>query len=433
MHDDGGQILDAEDAALHLRLLGLPKAGLGGSTLILSDQKAQALLFYLAASGQAVSRDHLATLLWSESPESNARHSLRSSLYHLRQSLDADTAATLLVSRNLVHLRLQEDACDVLRFRHLIAANDERDLAEAVALYRGPLLEGVSLADAPVFEDWLRAERATLSRAYLDTLARLAAWAEARESWGDAIAYAQRIIQEDALDERAQQHLMRLYLRSGATVQALRQYHRFESELKRELGLAPSVETKELFQQAAQPAAPHTAPPVATLISRSEQAEARWDAGEWALPFVGRDDLLKQLLALGDDARAGHGSTLLLHGETGMGKTRLLSELEARQAFQSPGWLVLHGSCSPFDDLVSFGPFYDALQSAVSGDLTDLLAAEQATAREEVGTASWRILEALRLLAQRRPLLLAIDDLHWANSSTLHLFGFLATHLRNLP
>jgi DNA-binding SARP family transcriptional activator/tetratricopeptide (TPR) repeat protein len=436
MHDDGGHILSiqgAEGTGLRLRLFGLPEARIGEAALTLRDQKAQALLFYLAATGQAASRDHLATLLWSESPEGNARHSLRSSLYHLRQSLDAGTAATLLVNRNLVHLRLREGVCDVLHFRHLIAANGERELAEAVALYHGPLLEGFSLADAPVFEEWLRAEQASLSRAYLNTLAHLASWAEAREAWGDAIVYAQRIIQEDALDEVAQRHLMRLYLRSGATVQALRQYQRFEAELKRELGLAPSVETQELFQQALQPAARHPAPPVATLIPRSEQAEASWDVDEWALPFVGRDDLLKQFLALSEAARAGHGSTVLLHGETGMGKTRLLSELEARQAAQSPAWIVLHGSCSPFDDLVAFGPFYDALQSAVSGDLTDLLAVDQGSAREETGTVSWRILQALQLLAQGGPLLLAIDDLHWANSSTLHLFGFLATHLRKLP
>jgi DNA-binding SARP family transcriptional activator/predicted ATPase len=435
MHDgDSGQLPDAPAAGLYVRLLGLPQAQVAGASLTLSDHKAQALLYYLAATGQAVPRDHLATLLWSESPESNARHSLRSSLYHLRHALDAGAAAALAVSRNLVHLHLQEDACDVPRFRRLIAADDERQLTEAVSLYRGPLLDGFSPADAPVFEDWLRAERADLSRAYLDALDRLATGAEAREAWGEAIAHVQRIVQVDTLNEAAQRRLMRLHLRSGAAVPALRQYQQFAAELQRELGLAPSAETQDLLQQALQPQ--HQ---VATLAAatppESEHTAPKMERGgtEVITPFVGRDDLFGQLLAISAGPRAGHGVTVLLHGETGMGKTRLMSELAATLAVHSPPWIVLQGSCSPFDDLLSLGPFYDALQSAAPGDLSDLLAVEQGNAREEAGTVLWRVLQILRLLAQGGPLLLAIDDLHWANSSTLHLFGFLATHLRTLP
>ena len=432
MHDDTGHIPDSEIAGLRVRLLGLPDARIGESGLIPSDQKAQALLYYLAASGQAVSRDHLATLLWSESPESNARHSLRSSLYHLRQDLDIDSAATLLVTRNQVQLQLRQDACDVLSFRRLIAANGARELAEAVILYRGPLLDGFSAVNAPVFEDWLRSERASLSRTYVDALAHLAAWAESREDWSEAISYVQRIVREDELDEAAQQHLMRLYIRSGANVQALRQYQRFEVELQHQLGLAPSSETQAMFQWALQPSR-HRAPATVMVESPNETIESGRHVGEWASVFVGRDHLLTQLLALAEGVSVGHGGTVLLYGETGMGKTRLLIELEDPLAAQSPPWTVLHGSCSPFDDLISFGPFYDALQSAVSGDLSDLLAIDHGNTREEVATVSWRVLQALRLLAQGGPLLLAIDDLHWANSSTLHLFGFLAMHLRNLP
>ena len=434
MNNDAKPSPDSAAAGLHVRLLGLPAARIGGVGLNLSDQKAQALLYYLAASGQAASREHLATLLWSESPEHNARHSLRSSLYHLRQSLDAAAAPALLVSRNLVQLVLQEDACDVLRFTSLVVTDNEQQLAQAVLLYRGPLLEGFSVADAPVFEDWLRAERASLSRAFLSALARLAASAEARKSWAEAIGYVQRTVQEDPLDEAAQQHLMRLYLRSSAVVQALRQYQQFEAELKRELGLTPSPELQALFQQTLQSANRKVVPMAAandqsehtTPISERRSAEA-------ALPLVGRDALLAQLLALSKEVRDGQGATVLLHGDTGLGKTRLLSELEAMLAAQSPPWVVLHGTCSPFDDLTSFGPFYDALQTAIPGDLTDLLAVEQGNAREELGTVLWRVLQVLRLLAQGAPVLLAIDDLHWANSASLHLFGFLATHLHNLP
>src|SRR5215813_1649578 len=107
-------------ADLRFRLLGAPEVQAAGAPLILHNQKAQALLFYLAATSHPQTRDHLATLLWSESPDSNARHSLRSSLYHLRQALLACGASGRLeVQRNLVYLRLREDECDVARLDSL--------------------------------------------------------------------------------------------------------------------------------------------------------------------------------------------------------------------------------------------------------------------------------------------------------------------------
>ena len=81
---------------LTVRLLGTPDARIAGAPLVLHHQKARAILYYLAATGRPHTRDHLATLLWSESPESNARHSLRSSLYHLRQALHAKGAGEML-------------------------------------------------------------------------------------------------------------------------------------------------------------------------------------------------------------------------------------------------------------------------------------------------------------------------------------------------
>src|ERR1700719_1400190 len=94
-------------AQLTIRLLGMPEALCAGTPLLLHDQKARALLYYLAATGRPRSRDYLASLLWSESLESNARHSLRSSLYHMRQALQAqDAGETLAGEGDTVFLNL---------------------------------------------------------------------------------------------------------------------------------------------------------------------------------------------------------------------------------------------------------------------------------------------------------------------------------------
>src|SRR6266700_5976905 len=128
---------------LRIRLLGVPEVRIAGVPLILNHLKARALLYYLAATGSLHTRDHLATLLWSESPESNARHSLRSSLYHIRQALKSQGADTVLCGDTaLVCLKLERDACDVARFQRLQKEGSEQALSEAVSLYHGPVLQG---------------------------------------------------------------------------------------------------------------------------------------------------------------------------------------------------------------------------------------------------------------------------------------------------
>ncbi len=409
-----------------IRLLGAPDVQAAGSPLALNNQKARALLFYLAATGRPHTRDHLAALLWSESSDSDARHSLRSDLYRLRQALRlSGTDLALSGDGDLIALQPAEYDCDVIRFRQLAAELSESSLSEAAALYRGPLLEGFTLPDAPLFDEWVRQEESELSRTYLQVLDRLARWAESRQAWLDAVGYVQRIVQLDPLSEEAQQHLIRLQVRQHAVGSALRQYQQFEAALKQELGITPSTETRALVDEALRQG--YDAP-LETDAARHALAQA-----SPALPFVGREPLLMHLQAIGHDALAGHGVTVLLQGEAGIGKTRLVDELADRLSDKSPRWLILRGSCSPFDDLLSYGPFLEAFQNAAAGDLTGLLTERHASAPDTRGRFFYQVLQALRALTQNGPLLLTIDDLQWANSSTLNLFGFLATRLRRLP
>ncbi len=409
-------------AQLTIHLFGAPEAWLAGAPLALHSQKARALLFYLAATGRAHTREHLATLLWGEAARHNARHSLRSSLYHIRQALRAgDAERALIEDGDLLRLEVDSDPSDIARFRRLLDDGCERALAEATALYRGPLLQGFSLADAPAFEEWARYTEAELGQTYLGALDRLANWAEQRQDWETAIGCVQRIVQVDPLDEAAQARLIRLFGRRGAVGLALRQYHELEVGLRHELGLAPSEETRRLFQET-----------VHQRRGPAAEAPAR-AARPHALPFVGRDDLLARLLALCRDAAAGHGAAALLEGEGGIGKTRLLDELVDRLSTAPRHWIVLQGACSPFDDLLAYGPFFEAFQGAALGDLTDLLLEPGEAAPEARGRFFYRVLHALRALARRAPRLLAIEDLQWASGATLNLFGFIATRLRDQP
>jgi DNA-binding SARP family transcriptional activator/predicted ATPase len=413
---------------LEICLLGAPEIQISGQPLSLNHLKARALLFFLAASGQAHTRQYLAALLWGEAASGKALHSLRSSLYRLRQSLRPHQLVSALLSEGeLLGLQPASYQCDLIEFRRLLAQDGEEPLTQAVALYRGPFLQGFSLTDAPLFEEWVRAEELRLNQACLGALDQLAARAEARHDWTSAAAHLQQMIQLDPLAEMPQQRLIGLYLRQGEISLALRQYYFFEDRLQQELNLAPSTEMRALLyaalRQQRQPAA-LTAPP--GPAGRPSSAQLR------QLPFTGRDRLLQQLASICQEVQAGHGATVLLQGEGGIGKSRLLDELSSGLISASPPWILLQGACSPFDDPLSYGPFLDALQNGLPGNPAAWMQPGDDSS-DAGGRFSWGFMQTMRLLARSAPLLLAIEDLHWANSSTLNLFGLLSMRIHHLP
>ena len=420
-------------APLTMQLFGAPEIVVQGRPLALKNQKARALLFYLGITGQPHTRNHLATLLWSEYPAANAGRSLRSALFQLRQAFRAAVPDQIIAADgDLLCLQPANYICDVSRFRSLAAGESESDLIQAVDLYRDPLLEGFTLPDTPIFDDWLRLEDEKLRQTYFNTLKYLAEVTAVRQEWYQSLSYLQRLVQTDPLAENAQQQLIGLYLKTGATSQALRQYQQFENELQEKMGLAPGPETRALFQEGLR---------LQQGVFPAKGSSKPDLRAQPALPFVGRDTLLDRLLAISQEARAGHGRTVLLQGDGGIGKTRLLHEFLDRLALSSveglaaetSSWLVLQGACSPFDDLISYGPFLEAFQDSPLGDLTDQLLASKSDAPAARDQFTYRILQTLRRLSQNTPVVLAIDDLQWANSSTLNLFGLLATRLHHLP
>ena len=410
---------------LEIRLFGAPEIRVAGMPANLPQQKACALLYYLAATGRAQAREHLATLLWSESDASGAHHSLRSTLYLIRRALQEHSAIdSLVIDRVFVRLELGTLSCDFLRYYELTAVNTECDLAEAVALCRGPFLQGFTLRDAPEFERWQRQTDNDLLASTRAALERLIDLATQREASSDALRYLQMLTHLDPLDESAQRRLIGAYLEEGHVARAMRQFEALEQELRQELGVLPELETSALIREVTLRRKAQSPPPA------SGRAPAH-------LPFVGRDAACQRLRMIADGVTQGRGATVLIQGADGMGKTRLLGEF-TEELVNVCAWPILRGACSPFDDLLEFGPFLEAFQGhapheGASSDLAGLLTA----AVEETDTSSpglfLRILKAIRFLAQSGPVALAIEDLQWASSATLRLFGFLVARLHDLP
>jgi predicted ATPase/class 3 adenylate cyclase len=206
-------------------------------------RKGHLLLALLALrSGCEVERAWLAGLLWPESPEPQALKSLRSSLTDLRLALGPEAGRLRSPTSHALALGLSGAEVDVLAFDAAVARGDTASLAEAVALYRGPLLEGCA-------EEWAFQERQAREQAYLQALETLAGDALAREDRATAERCLRAAVAVDPLREGTQRALMQALVAGGNYAAATLAYRELRLRLHRELNAEPDPQTRALFEQ----------------------------------------------------------------------------------------------------------------------------------------------------------------------------------------
>jgi predicted ATPase/DNA-binding SARP family transcriptional activator len=335
-------------ARVKLTLLGGFQAHVGaGAPLVLPTRKTQALLAYLALPlGQAHSRDKLATLLWGDMPDAQARGNLRHALSRIRKNLPAGVRAGLVLDGPTVALDPSVVEVDVAEFERLVADGRPPALEQIGGLYRGDLLAGLALTERP-FEEWLTSERERLHELAIQGLGRLLTHQQRGGAAEPAIQTGLRLLALDPLQEPVHRTLMRLYARLGRREAALRQYQLSVDALKRELSTSPEAETTQLYQEilrsrssrpdraaVADPAGEDPAPgPAPDLLSAAVAALPEPPPTNLPAPtseLIGRADALAEVTEL-----LGAHRLVTLIGAGGIGKTRLGLEV-ARQVL--PGF-----------------------------------------------------------------------------------------------
>jgi predicted ATPase/DNA-binding SARP family transcriptional activator len=336
---------DPTSAPLILSFFGPFQAWVNGQALPrLRSRKGQWILALLALRpGREVERAWLMGTLWPESSEALAAHSLRTSLTDLRRALGTQAGRLLTPTPRTLSLDLADAQVDVLAFDRAIARADGPSLAEAIALYRGPLLEGC-------VEEWIFEERQSREQAYLRALETRAGQAMAGGDPAAAERYLRRAVAVDPLRESVQRALMRALAAGGSYAAALLTYRELRLLLHREVNAEPDPETRSLFEQirgearrrAASPSSVIAPAPSEPLPRPETRREARPDLSADPSPevprgrpshnlrleltsFVGREREIAEVQRLLGAARL-----VTLTGAGGCGKTRLALQVAGR-------------------------------------------------------------------------------------------------------
>ncbi len=252
---------------------------------VMSQRRRLAFLALLAVAGErGLSRDKVLGYLWSESSSENARHSLEQLLYSMRKQV----AEPLFQGTDPLRLDTRSVQADVVEFARAMAAGDP---ARAVAVYRGPFLDGFYLAGAPEFERWAETERTRLEAEHSEALRRLAVEAHALGRRTTEIDLRRRLASADPLGERAALSLIRALVEAGDWAGALRHAREYEARVRDELPGAPVTDLMELVRRAGseRPTRPTPVPESAVDPGDRYVIEREIGRGSVATVYLARD------------------------------------------------------------------------------------------------------------------------------------------------
>ncbi len=392
----------------------------------------QVLAYLLLNRSAPVSRDYLAFLLSPDSEEDSARSKLRATVSDLLKVLPAPAHDFILVETDTLAWNPTAKVwLDVDDF--VVAVRDRKRLEEAVDLYRGDFLP-------ELYDEWLYAIRERYRNMYLTCLTDLVSEARRNGEYARAIEAAGKVLAVDPWREDIVRRLMALRYEMGDRAGALREHVTFAERLHAEMGIQPMPETAAIAEQIGQGQAVDD--------PDAEQADATPPAprqGEQT-PLIGRERELARLVEAWSRAKQGRGSIVFLGGEPGIGKSRLAVELAHR--VEDDGGRVLTGATGipesfPYQPLVealraglplvaglALGPTWFATLATLLPELPERVGPLSPLPPIETEQSRVRLFESLARafaqLSKPRPLLLLLEDVHWASQATFDALAFIA-------
>ncbi len=385
------------------------------------------------ARGQPQSRRALAFSLWPDVPEADALANLRRHLHLLRAALPPSVQSLLTISPQAV--TWADSLAYWLDVRAFSGDSDHVDELEGIAsIYRGDLAPEIYTDEVIV------AQREALRSRYLALLKKLVQLCHAQGQTERGLRWARRLTEQDPWDEEAVRLQMTLEASLGDRAAVIKTYQRLADSLAHELRAQPMPETMALYS---------------AILNRRRLQPASVPAEP---RFVGRARELAQLSAWLADLRDGQGRIAFIIGAAGVGKTTLLREALRRfmAAAGESAPRLFWGHCPPPARgalPLAYAPWRQVFTIAapllarsadvatewlsrlllLAPDLSALCPGLLPPAEPDAGGLRVAIRQALISLATDRPLILALEDVHWADAESLAVLAELIEVFQNAP
>ncbi|MCX7904766.1 MAG: AAA family ATPase [Caloramator sp.] len=395
---------------MRVKLFGSPLVTFNDKTIIFSFKKAEALFYYMLLKKDA-SREELISLFWADQDEEMGRKNLRNALYSVKKAFNID----IFIAHGKSNLTLNPEIlinCDVVNFLN----------SDSIEEYKGDFLEGFCIKDCEPFEEFVMQKREELKEIYKKRLYNKINLLLKEHKINEAKDYAKRILIVDEFDERAIRLLMQIYSKSGEINKAVELYKSFQEKLYKELGINPDAKTKNLYEK--------------IILERKEEQKKF---------FYGRDLEYSKLLQ--NFSRFNDGlifKNILVVGEAGIGKTRLIEEF--LDSFK--GCKIIKANCYAAEESYILKPWGDILnlldeelkredipkswKIALSSFFPSLEKVFQIDEVINYDTNKYKLIEEIIIsiilnLSNKQKILIIFEDLHWMDNISLSILKKLLT------
>lgn len=405
-----------------------------GVPIALRSRKHIGLLLLMAGSRRRVfSRRQLCDLFWA-SEERRARHSLSQAVYDINKQLGP------IVNRGCggdLSLKAAHLDYDVPHFESLVKSGD---LATAVDLYRGPFADNLVGAGTAEFDRWLDSERTRIARLSEIALRRYTRECEVRGEWGPMCVAALKLASLTPLDEAVHRTFMRALWLQGDPASALSHYESIVAELEGEIDGGFSPEMDDLVRRI------RTRPKLDSHQPRTIDREP---------PFVGREREFQTLREAVGRIRDTPTTAIVVSGEAGIGKSRLIKEFN--RSIQVEPIRVLSSRCYQAEEDLPYTPIIDGLMPLVRAMIADQSAVRERFHRlayllpdfgsrdghegdrDHVDPAAWRrqlyeeAASFLSMATEVEPIVWTVDDVQWIDRASGGLIHYLSRRLSDRP
>jgi DNA-binding SARP family transcriptional activator len=437
-----------EPETIKVRLLGGFSIAFENRTLQSLPPQAVSLLSYLIVNrDRPQTRDLLAGRFWPDLPDEKAKKRLSNTLWQIKRATEAAGMPALLKNSSTA-IQIADDlqiSVDAEEFEYQLTEFDREirtrqvrgvladRLSDLISAYPGEFLSGH-------YHDWIDPVRDRINDRYHGALVQLVQLHKSRSQYDVALRFASTLVKQDPLREDLHREVMRLHAMLGQTLSAERQFTVCAQVLKEELGVEPSPETVELIERI------RTDAPSPVVRSQPVVSDAR--------PLVGRSQELSVLLGRADELLSGSGGVVLVEGDPGIGKTRLIEEFV--EAAEWRGLRILSAGHTGLSNMRPYETLREALGSSVTGlrgehlaEVVDSVWLQQAA---EVFPELGRLVDGADPARALRPeeeptrmgealarvilaqgglgaTLIVLEDIHWCDEDSMQVLSQLGSRL----
>ncbi len=425
---------------------GFRLVGPDGNMLVSAARKSKALLAWLAINPDIQHpREKLAALLWPDSEEVAARHSLRQALTGLRKIIPADSNL-LKTSKEFIYLNSDLIEVDVQNFLKALSKGDTNSLEHAVELYTGEFLEGCN-PDSDMFNEWGMVYRNDYNERAAAAIELLLSQhlnnKDENRNYEQVISLALRLIAIDSVRESAYRALMLAHIRLGNHATALRWYRRCQHVLKLELDVYPDAETEALYKEELLSYNNHN-PSLSTNNNNSKLASNKITGIQMPVfGGVGKDNqrvLYQVSMAIGGILDGIGGQSFLIRGENGVGKSELMTEIITLA--KTHGFFCCHKKLSAkanASDEIILKELVQSFSNCLLNypEESCVVPDEKTKSTCEINVASKLenvdedISRLVKATASFQPIMLVVEHLHEAKMGTLNMLAELISSAGN--